>query len=483
MFEPPNTPRRLLVEFLGVSRVLLAESPSRAERLTSDVPELRQIMERGFGVVRWYDPQEPSYISVRDGLRTTSDTIPPWADPSDVIQMAEPATPGKDLLERLQRLGKAVHERDPDRYAAYRLADTIAAVEARYDDDLLADTVGCMEAAAEHETLDAGADVSLDLDAFRQLTLHARQEYHHLRMSGNGVRNLLALLAVLEVAGPLAEAAVVLAKGELRRLLEEGGRPLGNLDSKVVLPVLDLSFWIHSFNMATEGRAWVPAISGGRVCLSSADQYRDSARLALTFEEFHRSLYLALVYYRAAAVLFDTVAQDGPTRVRAPLLEEALDRSRTCEEMRARIETSIGWAVDQNPMGYNLTLPERLEPWVRWLLKASPDTAMAEIYNLGSQLAFPDFVRDVALSVMDLIEGRHERAVGRAARVIEQMESHMLAITEWGMGYFTYTAALAATGLRSLGRDAEAAMFDQRLKPDWIQERLSHELETNDKPS
>jgi hypothetical protein len=52
------------------------------------------------------------------------------------------------------------------------------------------------------------------------------------------------------------------------------------------------------------------------------------------------------------------------------VLDEAIDRQRGCEEMRARIGTSIGWAADVNPMGYNLTHPQRLERRILSLLRS-----------------------------------------------------------------------------------------------------------------
>ena len=71
------------------------------------------------------------------------------------------------------------------------------------------------------------------------------------------------------------------------------------------------------------------------------------------------------------------------------MLEEAVNAQRVCEEMRARIEVSFAWAADVNPMGYNLTHPQRLEDWVLSLPREPADRARAEISDLSSQLAFP----------------------------------------------------------------------------------------------
>jgi hypothetical protein len=453
--------------------VLLAERPSRAERLTLDVPEIREIVERGHGVVRWFDPAEPAYISVRDGVRTTSETIPSWADPSEVIQMAAPSPPGSDLLERLERLEEAVRDADPDRHATYRMADTLAAVRQRHRDELPADAATCAVLAADHAFLDARADLPFDLGEFRELVSKVLREYLDLRMSGNGTRRILALHGMVEVAGLLLDDAMELARERLRRLVDEAD---GDLPAaRLLLPVHDVQSWIDAFDAVTEGRAWILAASAGRLCLSRADSHRDTARGELTFEQFHRALYMALVYYRAASLCFDVVVNAGPGRVRAPALEEALDRSRTCEEMRARIEVSLGWAVDLNPMGYNLSFPERLDPWIRWLLRNSPGTAVAEVHNLGSQLGMPDFVRDLALASIDLHRGRLERAVDRTRRVVERMEAHLYLVAEWGLGYFAYAVALTAAGLRALGRGGEAKEVEQRLRPDWLRDRLSAE--------
>jgi hypothetical protein len=466
--EPPGTTQRAVCEFLGLARFLLAETPSRAEHGSADMPEIREIVERGFGVVRWYDPDEPGYISVRNGIRTTSKDLPAWADPSDVIEMASPPPPGRDLFLRLKRLADDISQRDPHRHDMYRMAETVSAIEKRYEHVEIHDAVAFSEISASEDVLDVHADVPFDPAPFLRAADHAFREYDGLRLSGDGVRNVFALRVLMELTGPLADQAVTIAKQMLLQMFSESVAPTHRL----VLPLLDLGFWMDAFDVATEGGAWIPAASAGRICLSRGDYYRDAARDEPTFEQFHRVLYHALAFYRAAAWLFGVVERAGPAEVRPPVLEEAVNAQRVCEEMRARIEVSFAWAADVNPMGFNLTHPQRLEDWVLSLPREPADQARAEISNLSSQLAFPDFVREVALAVLDLVHGRHERAVRRAAGVVAMMEARLVLVAEWGLGYFAYSAELARVGLRRLGREEEARYFDQRLDVGWLRERI-----------
>lgn len=467
--EPPGTVQRAVCEFLGLARFLLAENPPRAERLSADVPEIREIVERGSGVVHWYDPDEPVYISVRNGVRTTSENLPSWADPSDVIEMASLPPPGKELFLRLRRLADHIGQRDPQRRDMYRMTETVSAIEKRYEQAQVFDAVTFTGIAASEDVLDVRADVPFDLAPFRKAADHAFREYFGLRLSGDGARDVFALQALMEVAEPQAAQAVTVAKQLLRQMFGESVLPA----QRWSLSLLDLGLWVDAFDLATDDRAWIVAASAARICLSRGDSYRDSARGELTFEQFHRALYLALAYYRAAAWLFGVVERAGPARVRAPVLEEAIGSRRLCEEMRARIEVSIGWAVDVNPMGYNLTHPQRLEDWVLSLLSEQAGRARAEISDLSSQLAFPDFVREIALAVLDLVQDRRERAVRRAARVVAGMEASLALVAEWGLGYFAYSAELARAGLRALGREEEARYFDERLDPGWLRGRIA----------
>jgi hypothetical protein len=470
--EPADTTQRAVYEFLGLARFLLAETPSRAERASADVPEIREIVERGSGVVRWYDPDEPRYISVRNGIRTTSKDLPSWADPSDVIEMAPLPPPGRDLFLRLKRLADQISQRDPHRYDLYRMAETVSAIEKRNEHVDVHDAVAFSEISASEDVLDVRADVPFDLAPFRRAVDYAFREYHGLRLSGAGARDVFALDALMEVAGPLAGQAVTIAKQLLRQTFAEGIVPT----QRWVLSLVDLGLWMDAFDMATDGGAWIPAASAGRICLSKGDSYRDAARGEPTFEQFHRALYVALAFYRAAAWLFGVVEWAGPAYVRQPVLEEAIDSQRVCEEMRARIETSLAWAADVNSMGYNLTHPQRLEDWVLSLPQEPAEGARAEISDLSSQLAFPDFVREVALALLDLVQERPERAVRRAASVVAMMEARLGLVAEWGLGYFAYSAKLARAGLRFLGREEEARYFDQRLDADWLRERISLRL-------
>jgi hypothetical protein len=466
--EPADTVQRGMCEFFGLARFLLAETPSRAERLSAEVPEIREIVERGSGVVRWYDPDEPVYISVRNGVRTTSEDLPAWADPSDVIEMASLPPPGKGLLLRLQHLADDIGRRDPQRRDMYRMAETVSAIESRYEDAIVIDEITFAEIAATEDVLDVRADVPFDLTPFQKASEHGYREYNELRLSGDGARNVLALAAMMELAGPLAGQTVATAKQLQRQMFADSGLS----EARWGLSVLDLSFWIDAFDLATGGGAWILSRSAGRVCLSSGDSCRDSARDQPTFEQFHRTLYTALAYYRAAAWLFGVVERAGAARAGQSSLEEAIDSARICEEMRARIEVSLGWAVDVSTMGYNFTHPQRLEDWVLSLLPEHADRTPAEISDLSSQLTFPDFVRKIALAVLDLVQERPERAVRRAASVVAAMEASLVTVREWGLGYFAYSVELARTGLRLLGREKEARDFDLRLSRDWLDSKM-----------
>jgi hypothetical protein len=349
--------------------------------------------------------------------------------------------------------------------------ETVRAVKSRYDDVLAQDTIACAEEFGKIELLDVYADVPFDITAFEHARDYARREYFDLRLSGTGTQNALALLALMQAAGQVGDKTVVFAKRELRRLYEEGGGPAVG---KLIVSVFDLMYWIDAFEQVTDDATWIVTLPAARACLSHADTYRDSAVHEPTFEQFHRSLYIALAYYLAASRLFGIVAGEEPTRVRAPLYAEAVDRMTTCEEMRARIEVSLGWAVDVNPMGYNLTYPQRLEDWVLSLLQESADKAMIEIYNLGSQLAFPEVVREAALALIDLAQGRYRNAVQRASRSVAFMEADIrfFGVAEWGLGYFAYSVGLAQRGLELLGDAAQAREFAQRLQPAWLHDKL-----------
>jgi hypothetical protein len=466
--EPAGTVQRGIVEFLALARFLLAETPQRAERLTPDIPELRAMVERGYGVVRWHDPDEPMYISVRDGVRTTSASLPEWADPSDVVDVAAPSPLGRGLSERLRDLAQQIRHRDPERHRMYRMAETVGTVEDLLEDSNVPDLVAAGEMTAQENLLYVRSQTPFDEGAFKRIAERAHKAYDELSFSGNGARKVFALYALMAVGGPWAAQALVIARQQLNLALDQAQLPEGPL----VASVLDISLWMQALDAATEGGAWIPAASAGRICLSLADKYRDSARAEPTFEQFHRVLYLALAHYRAADLLFGMVEQAGLKQVRRPVLEEAIDRQRSCEEMRARIEASIGWAADVNPMGYNLTHPQRLERWTLSLLRSDPGQARARIYDLSSQLAFPDLVRDIALAVLDLAQERPERAVSRAADVVARMEASLALVAEWGLGYFAYAAELARAGLRRLGRNDEAQYYDLRLSSTWLRDQF-----------
>jgi hypothetical protein len=335
--EPPGTPRRAITGFLALARFLLAESPGRAEQFSGDVPELRRIIERDRGVIRYPEPSGPMYISVRDGLRTTSADPPAWADPAEIIDLPERPPPGQVLLARLRAAADGIRALDRDRHATYRVADTVRAVEERYGDVLTADTAGCLKAIAAEPVLDTRSRGSSGLDGFGRLTDHVLAGYQNLMLSGEAVQRMIALTMLMEVAGDLAGDAL---------------------------------------------------------------------------------------------------------------------------------------AAEVNPLGYNLTYPARLEAWV---LSLPRSTAPVRIYDVSSQLGYPDVVRDVALAVADLAAGREEQCAQRAAAAARQMAAPaaLPLVVEWGLGYFSYTAALAQRVLERLGRAAEAAELARYNDRTWLAEQMT----------
>ena len=385
------------------------------------------------------------YISVRDGLRTTSANPPAWADPAEIIDLPERPPPGQVLLARLRDAADEIRALDRDRHVTYRVADTVRAVEERYGDVLTADTAGCFEAIGAEPVLDTRSRGTSGLDGFGRLTDHVLAGYQNLTLSGAAVQRMIALTMLMEVAGDLAGDALAAARAEMSRLYAEGG---GEPGAALFVSPLDFGLWTSALRQATSGRAWIPALSAARLCQKRADQYRDAARREVTFEQFHRFLYRGLGYYLAAALLLGVVTGAGPGWVREPLLSEAADRAASCEEMRARIETSIGWAAEVNPLGYNLTYPARLEAWV---LSLPRSTAPVRIYDVSSQLGYPDVIRDVALSVADLAAGRDEQCAQRAAAAARAMAAPaaLPLVVEWGLGYFSYAAAAGPAGTRT----------------------------------
>jgi hypothetical protein len=462
--EPDGTPRRAVTGFLALARFLLAETPERAEEFSADVPELRRIVEQDRGVIRYPEPSGPMYVSVRDGLRTTSPEPPAWADPAEIIDVPERPPPGRALLGRLRAAADEVRRLDQDRHAVYRVAGVVRAVEQRYGDVLTADTAGCLEAIGAEPVLDTRSGERDGLAGFRRLTDHVLAGYRELTLSGAAVQRMIALTMLMEVAGDLAGDALAAARAEMSRLYADGG---GEPGGTLFVSPLDFGLWTGAFDQTTGGRAWIPALSAARLCQQQADQYRDAARRELTAEQFHRFLYQGLGYYLAAALLLGVVTGAGPGRVREPLLSEAADRAASCEEMRARIETSVGWAAEVNPLGCNLTYPARLEAWV---LSLPATTAPIRIYDVSSQLGYPDVIRDVALAVADLAAGRDAQCAQRAAAAARAMAAPAaLPLTvEWGLGYLSYAAALAQRVLEKLGRAAEAADLARYNDSAWL---------------
>ena len=218
--EPAGTVQRGIVEFLALARFLLAETPQRAERLTPDVPELRAMVERGYGVVYWHDPDESMYISVRDGVRTTSASLPEWADPSDVVDVAAPSSPGRSLSGRLRDLAEQIRRRDPERHRIYRMAETVSAVEDLLEDSRVPDLVVAGEMTAQESLLDVRSQAPFDEGAFERVADRAHKAYDELSFSGDGARNIFALYALMAVGGPWAAQALVIARQQLNLALD-----------------------------------------------------------------------------------------------------------------------------------------------------------------------------------------------------------------------------------------------------------------------
>ena len=210
--EPPGTPRRAITGFLALARFLLAEGPERAEQFSGDVPELRRIIERDRGVIRYPEPSGSMYISVRDGLRTTSPDPPAWADPAEIIDLPGRPPPGQVLLARLRAAADEISALDQDRHATYRVADTVQAVGQRYGDVLAADTAACLDAIGAEPVLDTRSRGSAGLDGLGRLTDHVLAGYQSLTLSGAAAQRMIALTMLMEAAGDLAGGALAAAR-------------------------------------------------------------------------------------------------------------------------------------------------------------------------------------------------------------------------------------------------------------------------------
>jgi len=246
------------------------------------------------------------------------------------------------------------------------------------------------------------------------------------------------------------------------------------------LPVLDVGFYLtHPELIGVE--TFVPARRGARFLHRQADEWLRNARVQSGFTRFHDCLYKALIYYRSAMVLYDTVLVKEmvnaiPADWRDELLPDLdeLKRDRAaCEERRVTILASFAYVLGHEPATPNFTDGMQFLVWLELLHRVEFEKAEMHIHDFFMRLVYPKFLRDLAIGYIQIENSATlEQGIITLKAVAEFLDENLAAnMAMEEVNYLSRTYEALSLALERAGRLDEARSYAAKSTSDYIQAR------------
>ncbi len=417
----------------------LGQDPPTAETMILAIgsEELESMIEAGNGIVRVVaaDGITTGYISVRDGHRETTASLPSWAKPEEVRDAHIPA-PGRAVYSKLVDRAAIIRSTQEDLFAGLGLELGMTTVSRYYDSD--ADSQSLVRLIEVASAMELNEKLRLDRERFASWGFDAMndlvREYSQFRLSGESLRLALSTLSILWMAGESGVAAIEIAHLAGQKIAGE----------TAVFSIADIDFYCRALDVSTNGYTWRMALGAARGMREYGDDARDEANASLTFEDFHGHLYRALAFYLAAQTLYRIANTNRDSSAPPQLAYEAIKGNHFCEEMRVRILVSFAWAADFTTHGNNFILPDVLEWWLVTRSARNMDVMEHRVLNQYTQLTFPSVIRDLALARVRTF-GAETRALGmqQLDSVVSKMRAQQSRLDALDQGVFLQYALAA----------------------------------------
>ena len=228
--------------------------------------------------------------------------------------------------------------------------------------------------------------------------------------------------------------------------------------------------------------ALIPAERAAHLLHSYADNLREQALALGSFEGFHQLLYGALLHYRSAQLVYDSLlafyrSPENYSLTPRVDLEELERESIVCEEMRTVIAVSFLYTIADVPNAPNFSQVDQFGTWLSKVLSYEYEAAEEHIHDLYSKLLYPRFMRDTALGWILLMHGtvlKNDAAFDKGVRhflqVAELLESNLrgsLIPLEEPIRLIPLYQTLA-NALRAFGRPTDARIYERKATPEYI---------------
>jgi hypothetical protein len=359
---------------LRIARFMMAQSPKDAELLlTMYRPEIVNLISRGYGAVRFEFPDGPAnYIVVEKGRRYTT-SIPPRSIPEDQIEVVRLSQAEPILLPKLQRACQSLEEFSPDVYSKLNIAKILEAVSVYYE----------LNTVEIQQTLDykkiqqvlynkilrihlqlISSDPSISLQTetgvcywAQKLKSELENGYAGLLLSGDLVQQSVSCLYFYCVS--LVRADYLFDLGIMNTPSLFPNQP--NIKP---FPILEIRYYMSHPELIYDSLEEIAmsVLKAAQDFRTRGDKLRDIAQTQASFQSFHHCLYSALLNYRCAQEIYDSLILLYSKSLKN--LKDIKRYANFCEEMRVAIMVSLSHVAVDFEQETNFTDIPQFEKWM-----------------------------------------------------------------------------------------------------------------------
>lgn len=473
-----------IARFFKLARLLMAEDPLEADLRSLDVPEVREMMARGVGVVKLVWPGARSkhidYIVMENGTPFTTSKPPKGISKKDITEV-HISRPEPKLFPELKEACEDLKRVSASTYENFGCENVLKSVSAYYEADKEMDQtrnemlVYSLISEVPMESGDPGGSPHLAGNWATDCGNRLLREYTHFAIAGEAIARAFGTFIYFSIS-PFPDRLFQLGTP----FIEDAAGPELETQKVIALPMLGIEFYLlHPEIVGPE--TFVPARRGARFLQRQGDNLQREARVQSGLNKFHNGLYQALLYYRSAKVVYDVVLSK---RVRDALPpdwykdlipdSEALKHDRdACEERRVAILASFAHVVGSHPSAPNFTDGSQFLGWLDWLSTLEFAQAELHIHDLDLRLIYPKFVRDLALGAIQLKQpALVDKGIAKLKGVAEMLEENLAAnMTLEEVNYLSPSYQLLADAFTQAGNVSGAQRYRAKASPEYIQQR------------
>jgi hypothetical protein len=459
-------------------RFMMFENPLEAEQYAVDFdnPELKNIDLNDTGAVEFQNPNGTiEYIVYSHGTKYTT-TLRPTHIPDNKIRHFKGRAAGQRLWDRLQAECQGLKSTSQEAYEDSGLAKVLASVAYFYSQP----STPLERPLARYRSALASLGKPSELmgdDAIRSWAGKCRSQLPNLYASyilaGDEVRLVLTTLTLFELC-PFSLTDLFAMNAEFLQ------HHLKNKNIVMDFPIVDLKFYLEHPAIRPDFMV-VWGTSAARVLQKQAEELRDEAKLKYTVEEFHFSLYVALLYYRCALYAYRVVLSSskaglavGPRA--AQRIKEARTEVALCEEHRVIIMSSLTAVVGLgDPSRPSIADVVEVQNWVARLVALSSgnaEFAIREAYS--AELMMPRFLRDVSLGLAYCFSGKTQQGLAKMLAAMQDLEKHLeKAMILGDPNYLSTTYELMFRICSKNGMREQSAEYHRRAQPSYYRKLVN----------